>query len=127
LDREDNHPLSHAKKVYNDEIEKDYDSEAKSICSDFRILLERMVENVLMADMVQRFRRDLHTKGKIHQLSKINESDCKYIDDMMSKYSKYEHSQPHRAPVPMPLPNELETDLKELKDWYEEFTNRQVA
>lgn len=119
-----NERLSYAKKAYKDEVEKDYESEAKAICSDFRILLERMIENVLMADLVQRFRRDLHTKGKIHELSKINESDCQYLDDMMSKYSKYEHSQPSRSPVPMPPPDELEIDLNKLKEWYDKFTNR---
>lgn len=36
-----------------------YKSEAKSLCSEFRILLERMVEYELMSDVVHRYRRAL--------------------------------------------------------------------
>jgi len=97
---------------------------AKAICSDFRILLERMIEDVLLSDVVHRFRRSVQTQGKIQNLSKIADSDCKYVDDMMSKYSKFEHSQPRSTPVQMPTPDELEADLEGLKDWFDEFTNR---
>lgn len=116
--------LDQAKKAYREEIEVPYEIIAKSICSDFRILLERIVEEVLLADIVHRFRRDLHTKNKILNLSKIQEDDCKFIDDMMTKYSKYEHSQPRSSSVPAPEPDELEADLTKLKEWFDEFTNR---
>jgi hypothetical protein len=43
---------------------------------------------------------------------------------MMTKYSKYEHSQPSEAPVFLPEPNELDTDFKNLKKWLDEFTKR---
>ena len=42
---------------------------AKAICSDFRILTERIVELVFLADVVQRHRRAVNTQGKIHQLA----------------------------------------------------------
>lgn len=119
-----NNRLSPASKVYENEGREAYDPLAKAICSDFRILLERMIEDVLLSDVVHRFRRALHTMGKIHNLSKITAEDCKYFDDMMSKYSKYEHSQPRSTPVQLPTPDELKNDLNSLKDWYDEFTNR---
>ncbi len=119
-----NQRLVQAKKAHRDEIEVSYEILAKSICSDIRILLERIVEEVLLADVVHRFRRDLHTKNKILNLSKIQENDCKFIDDMMTKYSKYEHSQPRSSSVPAPEPHEIEADLTELKEWFDEFTNR---
>ena len=65
----------------------------------------------------------IHTR-KIKNLSRITESDCKYLDSMMSKYSKYEHSQARSTPVSMPEPDELEDGLLKLQGWYEEFTNR---
>jgi hypothetical protein len=80
-----------------------------------------MIEDVLLANVVCRFRRSIQTKGKIHNLAKISSLDCEYFDDMMSKYSKYEHSQPHSIPLQMPTPTELETDLRDLKKWYKEF------
>ena len=119
-----NDQLSKAKKILNEHGKKAYDSDAKALCSDFRILLERIIECELIADVVQRYRRAINTMGKIHNLAKISEADCKYFDDLMTKYSRYEHSQPLEAPVPLPEPDELETDFNALKDWLSEFKER---
>lgn len=98
----------------------------KSICSDFRILLERMVEFVLLADVVQRHRRAVNTLGKIQNLAKITTTDCKFIEQLMTKYSCFEHSQSNEAPVELPEPNELDADIRCLIDWYNEFTKRPI-
>ncbi|MCH2449222.1 MAG: hypothetical protein MK198_03665 [Gracilimonas sp.] len=119
-----NNRLSPARKAYENEGREVYDPLAKSICSDFRILLERMIEDVLLADIVHRFRRSVQTDGKILKLSKITSEDCEYFDQMMTKYSAYEHSQPRSIPVELPEPDELEFELMKLKDWYDDFTNR---
>ena len=65
--------------------------------------------------------------GKICNLAKISEEDCKYFDDLMTKYSKYEHSQPLEAPVPLPEPDEFEADFNKLKAWQSEFKNRKLV
>lgn len=96
----------------------------KSICSDFRILLERMVEFVLLADVVQRHRRAVNTLGKIQNLVKITTADCALIEQLMTKYSSYEHSQSSEAPVELPEPDELKTDIERLITWHSEFTKR---
>ncbi|MEB8520215.1 AAA family ATPase [Acidithiobacillus ferriphilus] len=96
--------LPKAKKLFNESGFDGYKSEAKAICSEFRILLERMVEYELMSDVVQRYRRAINTMGKISNLAKISEADCKYFDDLMTKYSRYEHSQPAEVPVMLPEP-----------------------
>ena len=101
-----------------------YEPIAKSICSDYRIILERMIECELLADVVQRYRRAINTIGKINKLSRINDTDCRFFDDMMTKYSRYEHSQPAEAPIPLPDPDELEEDINKLKAWHEEFSRR---
>ena len=98
----------------------------KSICSDFRILLERVVEFVMLADVVQRHRREVHTKNKIQHLAKINSTDCELIADLMTKYSCFEHSQSNEAPVEVPEPDELKADIQRLIDWQNEFTRRSV-
>ena len=85
-----------------------------------------MVENDLLADVVQRFRRDIMTKGKIMKLSKITLEDCKFIDDMMTKFSQYEHSQSNETPVPIPDPDTLGEELVKLKEWLSRFENRQI-
>lgn len=96
----------------------------KSICSDFRILLERTVEFVLLADVVQRHRRAVNTLGKINQLVKITKTDCELIEQLMTKYSRYEHSQSNEAPVELPEPDELKADIERLIAWHNEFTKR---
>lgn len=98
----------------------------KSICSDFRILLERIVEFVLLADVVQRHRRAVNTLGKIQNLVKITAADCALIEQLMTKYSCYEHSQSSEAPVELPEPDELKTDIELLIGWHNEFTKRSI-
>ncbi|NLO55773.1 MAG: AAA family ATPase [Thermovirga sp.] len=101
-----------------------YKTRAMNICIEFRILLERMIEHELMSDVVQRYRRAINTMGKICNLAKISEADCKYFDELMTKYSKYGHSQPPEAPVTIPEPDELREDFDGLREWQKEFKNR---
>jgi energy-coupling factor transporter ATP-binding protein EcfA2 len=98
----------------------------KSMCSDFRILLERMVEFVLLADVIQRHRRAVNTLGKMQNLAKISPADCELIERLMTKYSCYEHSQSNEAPVDLPDPDELKADIQRLIDWHTEFTKRSM-
>ena len=106
--------LPKARKVFEQIGRTEYEEIAKGICGDIRILIERFVENDLLSDIVQRFRREVQTKSKIHKLAKITAEDCKLIDDYMSKYSIYEHSQPSEAPVQIPDPDKIERDLKDM-------------
>jgi hypothetical protein len=121
-----NDRLSKAKKLLQEHGKDVYEPYAKSLCSDFRILLERMIEFELMADVVGRYRRDINTKNKINKLALICEQDCQYFDDLMTKYSRYEHSQPFDDPVPIPEPDELENDFNEMKKWQTDFKQRPV-
>lgn len=100
---------------------------AKAICSDLRILTERIVEFVLLADVIQRHRRAVNTQGKVHQLAKIRTSDCDLIDEIMTKYSCFEHSQPTETPIELPQPDELAEDLDRLLAWHSEFKARAVT
>jgi hypothetical protein len=83
-----------------------------------------MIEIELMSDVIQRYRRSVQTMGKIGNLAKISPEDCRLFDDLMTKYSRYEHSQPLEAPVPLPEPSELEEDFNLLKLWAEDFKQR---
>lgn len=119
-----NNRLPKARKLLIEHGQEVYDPYAKALCSDFRILIERMVECDLLADVVQRYRRVIKTMGKIEKLAKINASDCTLFDQLMSKYSRYEHSQPIEAPVAMPTPDEMENDFKSLKNWHVDFNKK---
>ena len=101
-----------------------YEETVKGICTDIRILVERLIENDLLANVVQRFRRSVQTQRRIHKLANINIDDCQLLDRYMTKYSRYKHSQPLEAPVSIPEPHEIENDLKELIGWLAQFKER---
>ncbi len=119
-----NERLLNARKVFEKDGRSEYEPIAKSICSDIRILIERLIENDLLADVVQRFRRSVQTMGKIHKLANISSDDCKLLDRYMTKYSKYEHSQPLETPVSIPDPDEIKNDLETIISWLDDFKKR---
>ena len=116
--------LSAARKIFKEQGSESYYPLAKSICSDFRILLERLVEFELLADVVTRHRREIHTKGKIHKLAKITTEDCELIEQLMSDFSCFEHSQSNDSSIEIPEPEALEAALTKVIDWHDEFNKR---
>ena len=100
--------------------------ELKSICSDFRILVERAIENDLLCGVVQRFQRAVYTL-KLKDLAKLKDADCNLLDSLMTKYSGFEHSQPTESPVELPKPDVLLADMTSLKNWREEYAKRPVS
>ncbi|PTP43947.1 AAA family ATPase [Vibrio splendidus] len=119
-----NQRLAQARKLLDSHGTEVYAPLAKSICSDFRILLERVVEVEFLADVVQRHRRDVQTKNKISNLAKITIEDCNLIERLMGEYSSHEHSQPSESPVEPPTPEQLDTDINAVIDWHAEFKSR---
>lgn len=101
-----------------------FDLMAKSVCSDFRIIVERAVEMVLINGVVLRFRRDIMTKGLLRKLAHITQEDCDLIDDLMSRYSVYEHSQADELPSVPPELADLEADMRSLSAWMKQFQDR---
>jgi hypothetical protein len=83
-----------------------------------------MIECNLISGVVVRYRRSINTLNKINNLAKITIEDCKIFDDLMTKYSRYLHSQPDEAPVPLPEPDELKQDFNTLANWLTEFNKR---
>ena len=117
--------LAKAQKIYEQKGQDEYYPYGKMICSDLRILIERIVEMHLLADIVQRYRLAVHTKGKVEKLAKINSGDCAIINRFMTKYSYYEHSQPLEAPIEIPIPCDIKKDIDELLSWLDEFSKRE--
>ena len=121
-----NERIPQARNTLHGQGQEAYEPKAKSLCSDFRIIIENVVERELLADIIQRHRRAVNTKGKIDKLAKIQDKDCKYLDKLMTEYSRYEHSQPLEAPVSLPCPEKMEQDFKKLMDWINEFKKREI-
>jgi len=103
-----------------------YRNLASGLCSEIRILLERTVENDLLNSIVVRYRNSVTTENKLADLTKIKMEDCRFIDELMTKYSTLVHSQSSENPIDLPGHEELSGDLQSLKDWRERFGKRQV-
>ncbi|PKQ90635.1 hypothetical protein CXK86_11350 [Paenibacillus sp. BGI2013] len=121
-----NDRVTRAEKVLNELGRTEYDLLAKGICSDFRILIERFIESELLSEVVLRFRRSVTTMNRIQKLALITPNDCKIFEDYMTKYSTYEHSQPHETPVELPEPDELKADMQKVISWSKEFRSRAI-
>ena len=96
----------------------------KSICSEFRIALERSIECDLLCAIIQRFQRSVNTL-QLMELTKICEADCKLLDALMTKYSCHEHSQPEESPIGFPSLDEIIYDINELINWRSAYKKRQ--
>lgn len=99
----------------------------KAACSNFRILVERSVEDDLCSGIVNRYRREIKTLNKLKRLNAITPADCALIDGMMTKYSAFEHSQPTDTPSWLPEPDDLLADVQAMLDWTKEFSKRAEA
>ncbi|MCS6160286.1 AAA family ATPase [Shewanella baltica] len=97
---------------------------AQGICSDFRKLLERTVEDDLLNEIVKRHRRSVTTENRLKMLPLINKEDCQFIDNLMTKYSCFEHSQSMETPIFIPEVLELQSDIDALITWRKEFKGR---
>ena len=118
--------LNEAKKFSDIGDSSNYRIRAQGICTDFRKLLERTVEEDLLNQIVKRHRRSVTTDNRITQLPKITKEDCEFIDELMTKYSCYEHSQSHETPMFLPDETELRQDIDALKTWREKFGKRPI-
>lgn len=121
-----NGPLNLLKKAYQNGDQDVYDREAKSLCSNFRIIVERCVETILLDEVVLRFRRSVMTGNKLMKLVKITPEDCQLIEDLMTRYSIYEHSQPNELPDTLPDLSDIENDLDRLIIWIDKFSDRSI-
>ncbi|MET3445472.1 AAA family ATPase [Ralstonia sp. 1138] len=116
--------LKQLRKLHDAADVEGYEERVKSFCSDFRILVERCVETVLLNDVLVRFRRSITTQGRIGALSKIEAADCSMIDDLMTRYSVFEHSQSSELPAQSPSLEVLEKDADMLAQWIKDFGAR---
>lgn len=107
------------KEVSSDEIVYDL----KSLCSNFRIVIERAIEVYLICGVVERFRRSVQTM-KVKKLSNISEDDCKLLDDLMTEYSKFEHSQSYEMPGKLPNVEKIKRDMNMLNDWIMDYRKK---
>lgn len=104
----------------------------KELCicySDLRSTWERAVESVLLAGVVKRAERPIHTQ-QLRALSDITDEDIRIVDENMAKCSLLTnaHDDPFTTPDSFPSIQEFEADVKVLDQWRKMVeTRRQQA
>lgn len=109
------------------EMDKDsfeYRAGISRICQQLRICVERSVEEILLMRIVQRFERKIMTQNKVTKLSKITDEDCRIIDEMMTKYSFTEHSQPLDSAILEIDIQEIEEDITRFIEWIKQYDKK---
>lgn len=115
--------LIQAKKM--DVDSEEYRDYVGRICQQVRICVERSVEDVLLLKIVRRFDKNIKTYNLITKLPAIEEKDCKIIDEMMTKYSFVEHSQPLDTLPTQYSAEEIENDITAFMEWIKEYNKKQ--
>lgn len=100
-----------------DDFSEEYNILFHNICQDFRNIVEKSVEDVLLNEVVKRFRKDIQTKNRLEKLADITIEDCQMFDRLMTRYSYYDHSMSDETPLIELSVDELEADLVELQTW----------
>ena len=98
--------------IANDE----YNEKLHYICQQFRISIEKGIEDYLLSGVVKRFSKNISSK-RIRYLRSISKEDCVYIDGLMTRYSYYDHSSPDETPLKEISVEDLETDLSGFISW----------
>jgi len=91
-----------------------------NICCDLRRAVERAVEEVLLSEVVVRYRRTIHVT-KVRSLAVIDQDDVRLLDQLMTRYSAFEHSQTADTRAPLPSIDQVERDVDILDQWARDF------
>lgn len=87
---------------------------------------DQSVEEDLLNKVVLRHRRSVTTDGRLAQLHGILPDECNVIDDLMTRYSCFEHSQSGEAPIIIPEADALKIDIEKLITWRKDLSERRA-
>lgn len=100
-----------------------YEPLAKGIYRMLRDAWERAVEEVLLDGIVERFGREIQTK-KLRSVSDITEDDVQVVNQNMAKCSRYVHDEAAAINASVPDPEEIQDDIRTLKEWCSSIRSR---
>jgi len=105
----------HIAKLFKDGDEPEFIRQTVDCYRDLRIAWERAVEEVLLQNVVLRFRKGVSTQPLIGV--EVVDEDYSIVDKAMTKCSNYAHDQATMGGVAIPEPDELLADIQVLEDW----------
>ena len=105
--------------------QEEYEQSASRIYGLLREAWERAVEEVLLGEIVVRYRNSVQTR-RARDLIDICEVDCKELEMAMGKCSRWlpGHDQSPAENTPFPEPNELQEDIEALNTWVQRIRQR---
>lgn len=119
-----------ATKVFAEQGFEAYEPLGRATCSEFRTIVEKSVEVVLLDEIVLRFRKSVMTgdkkNNKLSKLLRIQHEDCDLIEEMMTRYSGFMHSHSDEFPIEVPSPDVIAGDLDRMSTWFKTFKSRQI-
>ena len=92
----------------------------------FRLLRgtwERAIPEVLLNDVVERYRPSIETQ-KVRPLHDITEADCKALEEEMTECSRWMHDEASADGTPFPQPTELKKRIDALETWVKSIHKR---
>jgi ABC-type Mn2+/Zn2+ transport system ATPase subunit len=108
--------LVEATRLRKEGDDKGYRREARDIYAHLRMSWERAVEELLFNNVVLRFRKGVET-NRLNKVT-VEPADVATITKNMGKCSNYTgHDGAIQANLAIPLPPEIEQDIKVLDDW----------
>ena len=111
------------KRAQKEERYSEADHLTKTLCSDFRKVIEQGIGHDLLSGIISRFNREISSL-KLPRLYAMTQKDISLFHDMMTKYSYQEHSQPVEAPIELPDISEIESDVLKMQAWVKEYSKR---
>ena len=104
--------------AHRTQTEGEYNDAAARLYGRLRQTWERALEEVLLGDVVQRFRQSIETQ-RLKGLDDITPADLSTVKDGMDKSSKWEGGHDHALAVnePFPPPDEIKADIDVLEQW----------
>lgn len=110
------------KKIFISGDELDYRKNTADLYRQLRIAWERAVEEILLRNVVLRFRKGIETQRLSGVL--VEDSDYATVDYWMSKCSNYAHDQALLGGTEVPEPDELLNDINALDIWRNKIYER---
>ena len=99
------------------------DNMLQSLAAKFRNLIEQGIEWELLDGIVSRFNFSVSSL-RLPRLYALTDTDITLFHRMMSKYSCYDHSHSIETIAPVPIVEDLEKDLTEMRDWANNYKVR---
>ncbi|MGU3308527.1 AAA family ATPase [Pseudomonas sp. M5A4_2d] len=112
-------------KLFKDGEEQEYYKQTVDAYFRLRMAWERAVEEVLLREVVIRFRKGVETQRLAGVV--VDDTDYDQVNAGMSKCSNYAHDKAVMGGVAVPEPEELFADIMALESWRETIDIRSLA